>query len=206
MKAQVTALTTKIGLRTFYLRARLIPIAVGALLIGLLLSFLVTTAGAMPVLIDFESFGNVGINGPAVTNQFPEVVFSSNPGFQNLVTSQAGLGDGLNFICTGTNIIDCTNETILTFTNPVSNLTFLQVGDNASGVVALVDVFVNNVYQATQNILGDNIFTNPNLVDLTAFSNVTSIRIHSITDSGGLGWDDFSFDTTGLLPVWLTPA
>jgi hypothetical protein len=46
------------------------------------------------------------------------------------------------------------------------------------------------------NILGDTNFFNPNLVDLSAFSNVTSIRIHDITDQTGLGWDNFSFTAT----------
>jgi hypothetical protein len=200
-RTQVTAPPTTRGLPAFHFSARLMPSIVGALGLALFLSLGVPMAGATPVLIDFEGFGNVGTSGPPVTTQFPEVVFSSTPGFQNLVSSQPGIGNGLNFICTGTTGINCTQETILTFVSPVSNLTFLQVGDNASGVVAMVDVFVNNVYQATQNILGDNIFTNPNLVDLTAFSNVTSIRIHSITDPGGLGWDDFRFNTGTANPV-----
>jgi PEP-CTERM motif-containing protein len=157
---------------------------------------------AQAVLIDFESFGNVGTAGPAVTTQFPEVTFSSNPGFVNRVSSQAGIGAGLNFICTGPagGGIDCTHDTLLTFTSPVSGLTFLQVGDNQTvtgAKVAEVDVFVGGVFSATRDILGDTSFTTPNLVDLTAFSDVTSILIHSITDGGGLGWDNFSFTVGG---------
>jgi hypothetical protein len=38
----------------------------------------------------------------------------------------------------------------------------------------------------------------PNLVDLTDSSNITSIRIHSITDGGGLGFDNFGFATAAV--------
>ena len=116
-------------------------------------------------------------------------------GNQNLVSSQPNIGFGLNFICTGAGGINCSGETILTFTDPVNSLSFFQVGDNATGVVALVDIFASGVLAGTQNILGDNNFNLPNLVDLTGFHNVTSIRIHNITDPGGLGWDNFSYVT-----------
>jgi hypothetical protein len=159
---------------------------------------------AQAALIDFETLSN----GEVVTNQFAGVVFSSTAGEVNRVTAQPGIGFGSNFICTGPagGSIDCTGETILTFDGSVSNLSFYQVGDNASGVVALVDVFVGNIFASTVNILGFNDFNTPNLVDLTAFSNITSIRIYGITDPGGLGWDNFSFDASQVpLPgaAWL---
>lgn len=162
---------------------------------GLLL-FAATPAGA--VLIDFEGFGI----GAPVTNQFPDVTFSSSPGFQNLVSTLAGN----NFICTAPVsglIVDCVHETILTFTHPVNSLTFLQVGNNATGVVARVDIFVNDAFSATVDIFGG---FNANLIDLTGFSNVTSIRIHSITDPGGLGWDNFSFNPAPPPPIPPPPA
>lgn len=142
-------------------------------------------------LIDFEGLAN----GSVVTNQFAGVTFSSNGGFVNLVTAQPGIGFGSNFLCTGAGGgINCTQETILTFAGLASNVSFYQVGDNASGVVALVDVFVNNVLASTVNILGFNDFNTPNLVDLSAFNNITSLRIYNITDPGGLGWDNFNFN------------
>jgi hypothetical protein len=164
---------------------------------------LVATSVSVPVLINFESFGNVGVSGPTVDTQFSEVTFSSEPGFRNMVSTQPGIGFGNNFLCTGPlgGSIDCAHETILSFTDPVSSLQFFQVGDNALGVQALVDVFVGGLFAGTVNVLADNQFFVPNLVDLSAFNNVTSIRIHSITDPGGLGWDNFSFDTiTGSVP------
>jgi hypothetical protein len=154
------------------------------------LAFCFFVGSANATLIDFEGLAN----GTVITNQFPEVVFSSNTGFENQVTTQPGIGFGDNFICTATSSINCSQETILTFTNLVNNLSFWQVGDNASGVVALVDVFENGLFSSTVNILGFNDFNTPNLVDLSGFNDVSSIRIHSVTDPGGLGWDNFQFD------------
>lgn len=170
----------------------------------LLLTLVVTTcpavSSASAVLIDFESLAN----GTTVTNQYPEAFFYANSGYANLVTRQPGIGVGNNFLCTGlAGRLNCTQETFLNFITPVNNLTFLQVGDNATGIVALVDVFENHLFSSTVKIYGNNDFYVPNLVNLTAFNNITSIRIHGITDPGGLGWDNFSFNTldTAAVPL-----
>ncbi|MDO9311630.1 MAG: PEP-CTERM sorting domain-containing protein, partial [Nitrosomonas sp.] len=68
-------------------------------------------------------------------------------------------------------------------------------GSNNSGVQALVDIFVNGAFAATNNIVVSGLFNTPDLVDLSAYNDVTSIRIHDITDGGGLGWDNFTFAT-----------
>jgi hypothetical protein len=36
----------------------------------------------------------------------------------------------------------------------------------------------------------------PVFVDASAFSNVTGIVIHDVTDAAGIGWDDFTFETS----------
>lgn len=154
---------------------------------------LISAANASPTVIGFEEWGNVGISGPTITNQYSGVVFSSTGSNVNIVSSQPGIGDGLNFLCTGSSGINCTGETILNFTNPVSSLSFLAVGSNNSGVQALVDIFVNGAFAATNNIAVSGIFNTPDLVDLSGFNDVTSIRIYNITDGGGLGWDDFTY-------------
>lgn len=160
------------------------------------LALAVFAAPASASMIGFEEFGNVGSSGPAVTTQYlasDGVTFSSDAGEFNQVSSQPGLADGLNFICTGTGSINCTHETILTFTSGVSGLSFLAVGSNSPGTQALVDVWVGNAFAGTQNVVvGGNPFVT-DLVDLSAYSNVTKIRIYNITDPAGLGWDDFKF-------------
>jgi hypothetical protein len=152
-----------------------------------------STASAAPTVIGFEEFGDVGISGPTVTTDYPGVVFSSTGGNVNIVSSQPGIGDGLNFLCTGSPGINCTGETILNFSTPVHDLSFLAVGSNAGGVQAQVDVFVNGVFAATDNITVNGLFNTPNPIDLSAFNNVTSIRLYHITDPGGLGWDNFTY-------------
>lgn len=156
-------------------------------------SGIISVATAAPTVIGFEEFGDGGISGPVITNQYPNVVFSSTSGNVNIVSSQPNIGDGLNFLCTGNLDINCTGETILNFSNPVSGLSFLAVGSNNIGVQALVDVFVNGSFAATNGIIVGGIFNTPDLVNLSAFNNVTSIRIHDITDGGGLGWDNFTY-------------
>lgn len=152
---------------------------------------LIAPSFAFADLITFEGLANQTV----VTNQFAGVEFSANSGFENQVTTQPGIGFGDNFICTAAigSAINCTQETILTFSSLVNGLSFWQVGDNASGVVALVDVFVNGAFSATVDIFGFSDFSTPNLVDLSAFNDVSSIRIYDVTDPGGLGWDNFEF-------------
>ncbi len=163
-------------------------------------SFALAVGPVQAASIDFEDLSD----GDIVTTQYAGVTFSSTGSSVNKITNQPGIGFGDNFLCTAGSAgasINCTDDTILTFDSGVSNLSFWQVGDNASGVVAMVDVFVGGLLSATVDIFGFNDFNTPNLVDLTAYINVTSIRIHSITDPGGLGWDDFSYDTTNVVPL-----
>ena len=165
--------------------------------------FAVASNPAHAALITFEDLSN----GDVVTNQYPGVVFSSVAGQANVIITQPGIGFGDDFLCTAGGTEDnCTSETILTFTSLVNNLSFWQVGDNAIGIVALVDVFTNGVFAATVNIFGFNNFNTPDLVDLSGFANVSAIRIHSITDPGGLGWDNFSFDDRNVPAVPLPGA
>jgi hypothetical protein len=158
------------------------------------------TTPAHATLIDFEGLAD----RQRITSQFAGVVFSSFFD-DNFVTTQPGVGFGSNFICTG-NPINCAGETILTFTSPVHGLSFYQVGDDSTGVVAKVDVFTGGLFNSTVDILGFNTFNTPDLVDLTGFSNVTSIRIYNITDPGGLGWDNFAFATGDVGAATPLPA
>ena len=78
-------------------------------------------APALAALIDFYGLPAATV----VTNQFPGVTFSSASGSQNLVVTRFGIGFGDNFLCTGVGgSPTCTGETILTFANGVSGLTF----------------------------------------------------------------------------------
>jgi hypothetical protein len=164
-------------------------IAIGA---GSSLLLATSTKSASAVTINFDTLAN----NTVVTNQFPEVSFSSNPGFQIKTTAQS-IGNSLpNLICTAVTGggINCTKDVFLNFTAPVNNLKFFSIGDDASGIGGLVDVFNAGGFAGQVSIITDGVFLTPGLVDLSSFTNVTRIAINSVTDPGGLGFDDFSFD------------
>ena len=164
--------------------------------------FTLAAAPAGATVINFDGLAE----GVAVTNQFPEAVFSSDPGFENRTAADFDLGTSPpNYLCTGIvgGPLTCTNRTIIDFTTPVSNLTFFAAGDNDAGPTAKVDVYQNGVLTATVDVVTDGVFESPDAVVLTGYASITRIVLHSITDGGGLGWDDFSFSEE---PVAVEPA
>lgn len=167
----------------------------------LLKLFVFTLALPFVLRADDINFDNLPVN-TVVSSQYPQAVFSSDPG-EVLLTVAQNLGSSLpNFICTAlaAGAIDCTHSVIVKFTSPVNNLTFLGTGVNDTGKVAEVDVFQNGVLSSTVDMVGISTIA-PVLVDLSAFTNVTSIDIHNVTDTAGIGWDDFIFNTgTASMP------
>jgi len=153
---------------------------------------------ASAVLIDFQGLAD----GTIVTNQFAEATFSAGADEIQVTNQPIYAGTGGLFICTAASggTIDCLRDFTVTFTSPVSNLTFDSVGDNQGrgDVGAKVDVFVDGLLAATVDIIGDGITENTDPVDLTAFSNVTALRFHSNVDPAGLGYDNFSFDVAAV--------
>jgi opacity protein-like surface antigen len=153
-----------------------------------------TAAFASHVEVNFENLNN----GDVITNQYAGVVFSSTQGNVNYVTTQAQYqSTPPNFLCSGpaNSRIDCMQETILTFTGgAVNNLNFDGMGVNDVGVEALIDVFTNGVFNSTVEFMGNSEGLAPDHIDLSAFSNITSIRIYDIVDTAGIGWDTFQYD------------
>lgn len=141
------------------------------------------------------------MTGVVVTNQYPTATFSSTTGHVNYVTTQPQYnGSKPNFLCSGPlgGAIDCLEETIIDFTNPVSGLTFNGLGiNNNNGTVADIDVFDARGLLATVPVMAHGGLNNPELQDLSAYSNISRIRIYNITDPGGIGWDDFIFTPNG---------
>src|ERR1017187_9131144 len=150
-------------------------------------------------VINFEDL----TNGTVVTNQYAaqDADFSSTAGNVNYITTQGAYnGTPPNFICTGAtgSSIDCVEETIVDFSILVSGLTFQGLGiNNTQPNIAQIDVFTNGAFNSTVIIPGAAQGFNPELIDLTGFSNVTRIRIYDITDAAGIGWDTFTFTPNG---------
>ena len=152
-----------------------------------------TAAFASHVEVNFDNLSD----GDVITNQYAGVLFSSTQGNVNYVTAQAQyMSTPPNFLCSGPagQGINCAEETILTFSTSVKNLNFDGMGVNDVGVVAMIDVFTNGVFNSTVDVMGNAQLYSPDHVDLSSFTNVTSIRIYNITDAAGIGWDTFQYD------------
>jgi hypothetical protein len=102
-----------------------------------------------------------------------------------------------NWICPGDVCGGCCNQDMaIDFTFPVRNLRFVGVGVDSSGKVAEVHVFQGDAEIGVVDVVGSGSDDQAPLVDLSVYQDVTRIEIRNITDSAGLGWDDFEFDTT----------
>jgi len=167
-------------------------------------------------------------NFVTITNQYPNVVFSSSGGDVILTTCQNNpactganppyLGSFPNLICTGLSggPIDCSHDITLTFTTLVDNIAFSAYGNQtpAPGQFALADVY--------QGTIATPILTNPGIpLDVSHtvhcasatldcagdpqalnFIGITKLVIHGNTDLNGTAYDDFSFtvETSGAVP------
>jgi hypothetical protein len=152
------------------------------------------TGAAQAVVINFDAL----MEDEVVTNQFPEATFSSEAGFEVIVTNGRNFGNSQPFfVCTAPEENPnqtCTEDVFLNFTDPVNNLTFLALGDNNQGTVGVVDVFDMGGLAGTVNIIGNANANDPIFVDITGFADVTRIVIRDISDAAGLGYDDFTFE------------
>jgi hypothetical protein len=160
----------------------------------LTVAFATGAAGAQTV-IDFDDLPSPTV----VTNQYPEATFSSNNGELNTAFSFATAHSLPNILCSGTaQVTDCVRDTFIDFTEPVSNLKFWAIEANHPGVTARFNVFESGRFAETVNFvsLGQ---VGAQLVDLSAFANVTRLEIVDILidpSENGIGWDTFSFSTS----------
>jgi PKD repeat protein len=157
-------------------------------------STVTVNANPQPVTISFDNLPN----GTIVSNQYPQVTFSSENNFYFPVTTKTNCGfcqtsSPPNFISSGSTH---NHEVTLDFKQPVNNLSFRVGAFDQYYNNFKVDVFTNGNF--TQTVPGDGY---PSyyflLFDLTGYSNVTRIRIYDIFDPYGLGFDDFTFTPVG---------
>ena len=162
-------------------------------------------AGSAPATL--ITFDNLASN-TLVTNQYPGVTFSSDPG-EGMYTAGGTPVSYPNFLCTAPigSEIDCINNVYIDFATPVSGLSIWAVEPNQYGTVATFYLYNGATLLGTQNLIGlaavpasfgyGNLF-----IDLSAFSNVTRLEIRGPGGSGfidnsyggnGIGWDDLSF-------------
>ena len=159
---------------------------------------LVTLGFAAPATAVTINFDNLA-NGAVVTNQYAEATFSSQSGSQIFTTAQNYNTSLPNFICSGVGSINCVDDVYLDFTNPVSNLSFIAVGDNMVGPNALVRAFAGATLLGTLDIIGDDNLVTNYFVSLP-YSGITRLEIINNIDPAGLGFDDFTFNVGPRVP------
>jgi len=158
-------------------------------------------ATARAAIIDFDGLAE----GEIVTNQFPELTFTGNS-FPVTVQDAGDYFSGHsrpNTVFSGPDALDPSGGFTIDFTSPVNDLSFVVLGDNDPGTPATIEIFHREGSTTAGLTLDGNVF-NADLVDLAAFSDVTSIIISDNSDPFGLGFDDFTFTpipepTTALL-------
>lgn len=157
-----------------------------------LLTAIVCLAGssAQATTINFDNLSS----GVTLTNQYPEATFTSTGGFEFRAIAYPGGTSAPNVIAGFSNsgTFSASSELFVDFTSPVDALSFKTVGDDSTHL-ATIDVFVDYALSSTFSVTADGDFGTPDLTDLSSFSRVTSIHIYNITDSGGIGYDDFNF-------------
>ena len=154
-------------------------------------SFIVALSAQAQTLINFDDLPA----GTIVSNQYSGVVFSSDSGnvLETLslpsfsVSSPNVLGGYQDASINGY------ADVFLNFSTPVNDLSFYAVVVNDTGTVGLIDIYQDNTLTTTVNLIGNGNFNVPDYVDLSAYSDVTEIEIHSITDNGGYGYDNVQF-------------
>lgn len=161
-------------------------------------SFLAAPAFAVTQTIDFEAFSNGDIIG-TVGN----ATFSAAGGAEIYDFGGDFAESGVNTV--GPSGGDFNGDLFVDFAMAVSDLSFFSGGDNDSGTVASINVFVSGLFDSTIGLLGDGNLGTTEFQDLSAFSNVTRIEIVNVTDAFGLVYDDFTFtydDTpAGVVPL-----
>ncbi|HLO87606.1 MAG TPA: PEP-CTERM sorting domain-containing protein [Nostocaceae cyanobacterium] len=169
--------------------------------LGLAVLATTTSTPAQAAVINFDSLPSE----TTVTNQYPEVTFSSEPGFEVAAFPVAAFyGSSSPNVIAVRNLngsLDANRNLFVDFSQAVNNLSFLVVGNNTNGSSALIDIFTTTGFAGQVNLVTDGNVLSPDLINLASFTNITRISINSITDVGGIGYDDFKFEVSSATSV-----
>ena len=130
-----------------------------------------------------------------VTNQYPQVSFSSNAFNTPITYCDNNYGTTLPSLTRrdfyGWNHFA---ELTLNFTRPVKDLTFHTIGVDNGGVIANIDIYRSGILSQTVPLVSNGSTFIPTFVDLSQYGNdITRIRIYNISDPYGIAFDNFSF-------------
>lgn len=165
----------------------------GYFVLGLALLIAATGQANAQVTINFD---NLPCN-TYVTNQYPQVTFSSAGSYTPMTYCNPNFNYGTTFPNLSRADFYGFNhyaELTLNFTRPVKGLTFYTVASDNIGVIAKIDVYRSGSFSQTLNLSGNGNPYVPIFTDLSPYGNdITLIRIYNVTDTNGLGFDNFSF-------------
>lgn len=147
----------------------------------------VTPRQRVQVSIGFDNLPN----GTAVTNQYPQLTLSSATGVNNstLNLASAFKSSVPNILCTP----GCDEPTYIDFTRPARDVKLKAVGVNDTARVFTVLVHRQGLPVTRLEYTGQGLPYEPLVVDLSALGDITRVELVEITDTAGVGWDDFSF-------------
>ena len=150
-----------------------------------------------PVLINFDELSDE----MDVATVYPEVTFSSEDEGTALYswdyakysrsepftayTARSAAGAGV------------ATDITFDFTDPVRALQFYMLGDQTNGKLGWVEVTMEDGSTGAVDMIGDGSNGSADLVDVSAFENVTQVVLRDITDSGSVNLDDISFEVHG---------
>lgn len=157
--------------------------------------FVTVDSVAFPVKLTFDELPDNTVVADQYLKDYGVQFRSSNFAFPVHTKRDCGSTCGPtsfpNFISTKP---DDTGSLIVTFQQPVSNLVFFAIGvDRLSGTFAFVDLYRNG------SVIPSNSFAmNGNFTPTVGFSsgplnNIDKLVVRGITDTAGIGFDDFSF-------------
>ncbi len=154
---------------------------------------LLASMGRAQTVIDFDDLSH----NTVVTSQYPIATFSAETGYENIAIAFSGPSEPM-ILCTRVinGGLGCDADTYIDFAAAVNDLTLQAVAVDDPGVVCRVVVYENGIQTAVVDIIGPMMPWGP--IDLSGFSDVTRIEIIDINDQGGIGWDDFSFETDAI--------
>jgi PKD domain len=138
--------------------------------------------------------------GEFVTNQYSDAVTFSSPGDANEVEAKSDVGT------TGEgsepNEIGgpggSTADLFLAFKQPVLNVQFLVTGVDDVGTIGQIKVLLSDGTEVDSTI--DSVGRTPTQVNLSFLNkSVTTVEILDVTDTLGVGYDDFEFDVVNSI-------
>ncbi|HYX30155.1 MAG TPA: PKD domain-containing protein [Pyrinomonadaceae bacterium] len=154
--------------------------------------FVTVDSVALPAKITFDDLPNNAVVTDQYFNKYGVRFSSGNPFFPVHTYNDCGpcsTTSPPNFIDTKP---DDTGQTVVTFQQPASNLSFYIIGiDVFFDQFAVIDVYSNNSLYGSFPVFGNGTWTKS--ISFGTLDNINKVVIRNITDPLGVGFDDFSF-------------